>query len=170
MRGSGGVTMTRDERAGLIERYAAGPSRLREALARVPAEAMRWRPAPDEWSVHEIVVHCGDSETASASRIRYVLAEDRPHIIGYDQDAWVTRLDYHALPVGPALAAAEAVRANTTALLRTLPDDAWERAGTHSESGAYSADAWLRIYAIHLHDHADQIEANLDAWRRRHGT
>ena len=33
----------------------------------------------------------------------------------------------------------------------------WDRAGTHSESGAYSVDKWLQIYAVHAHNHADQI-------------
>ena len=164
------MALTRDERQRLIDQYGAGPDRLRQALAKVPAEAMRWRPAPGEWSVHEIVVHCGDSETTSASRIRYVLAEERPVIAGYDQEAWAVRLDYHHLPIEPALAATGAVRANTAALLRTLPDEAWERAGTHSETGSYSAEEWLRIYAVHLHDHADQIEANLAAWSRQVGT
>ena len=163
------MALTTDERKRLIAQYEAGPARLREALDKVPAEAMRWRPAPGDWSVHEIVVHCGDSETTSASRIRYVLAEDRPIIAGYDQDAWAVRLDYHALPVGPALAATESVRANTAALLRALPDESWNRSGTHSESGPYAAEDWLRIYAVHLHDHADQIEANLAAWGRRAG-
>jgi len=29
--------------------------------------------------------------------------------------------------------------------------------GVHSESGSYSVDRWLEIYAGHCHDHADQI-------------
>jgi hypothetical protein len=33
----------------------------------------------------------------------------------------------------------------------------WDRSGEHSESGPYSVDRWLRIYAEHSHDHADQI-------------
>ena len=46
-----------------------------------------------------------------------------------------------------------------------LPEDAWSRAGRHSESGPYSMEAWLRIYSDHLEGHARQIERNLDAWR-----
>ena len=85
--------------------------------------------------------------------------------MGYDQDAWARIFDYHARPLEPALSVVEAVRAHTTALLRTLPDDAWSRAGRHSESGTYSMEAWLRIYSDHLEGHARQIERNLDAWR-----
>jgi hypothetical protein len=152
------------ERAALIDRYAAGPRLLRDAWARVPASARQWRPAPGEWSAHEVVCHCADSETHAASRIRIVASEPDPVILGYDESAWARDFDYHAHPVDLAMATVEAVRANTTALLRRLPDAAWARVGRHSESGRYSAEDWLRIYAEHLEGHARQIDANLAAW------
>lgn len=155
------------ERQRLIEQYARGPDRLSAALAAVPAEARQWRPAPGEWSTHEVVVHCADSETNAAGRIRYLLAEADPVIVGYDQDVWARTLDYHAHPLEPALATVRAVRDNTTHLLRRLPAEAWARAGRHTESGRYTAEDWLRIYAEHLEVHARQIEANLAAWQAR---
>jgi hypothetical protein len=42
-------------------------------------------------------------------------------------------------------------------VLESLTPDEWQRAGTHTESGAYSVDDWLRYYADHSHDHEDQI-------------
>jgi hypothetical protein len=159
--------MTRDERRTLIERYAAGPERLRAALTMVPPEAMQWRPKRGEWSVHEIVCHCADSETNSYDRIRFLAAEDQPTIAGYDQDRWARTFDYHARSMDLALAVVEAVRASTAELIRSLPDEAWARAGQHTESGRYTGEDWLRIYADHLDGHARQIEANLTAWRSR---
>ena len=46
------------------------------------------------------------------------------------------------------------MRASTTELLRSLDEDDWERSGTHTESGPYSVETWLAIYAAHAHDHA----------------
>lgn len=157
------------ERAALIERYAEGPARLRAALGAVPEAARQWRPAPGEWSAHEVVCHCADSESHAALRIRHLVAEREPVIRGYDQDEWARRLDYHGLPLDTALAVVEAVRAHTTELIRRLPDAAWERAGRHTESGRYGAADWLRIYAAHLEDHARQIDAVAAAWRGRGG-
>jgi len=97
--------MTSTEREKLIQQYADGPRRLGEALAKVPAAARKWRPAPSEWSTHEVICHCADSETTSYSRIRYVLAEKDPLIVGYDQEEWARRFDYHTLPIEPALGA-----------------------------------------------------------------
>jgi len=160
------MAMEPNERARLIERYAAGPGRLRQALAAVPAPAMQWRPEPDAWSAHEVAVHCADSETQAASRIRVLTSEKEPLIVGYDQDAWARDHDYHAHPVDLALAVVDAVRASTAALLRRLPEAAWAREGRHTESGRYTAEDWLRIYAEHLEGHARQIEDNAAAWTR----
>lgn len=159
--------MTPSEREQLIGRYADGPRLLRAALAKVPAEALKWRPAERKWSVHEVVCHCADSETNAAMRIRYVVGESDPAIVGYDQDRWAVAFDYHSLPLEPSLAQVEAVRAYTAALLSRLPDAAWSRAGTHTESGRYTAEDWLKIYADHLDIHARQIERNVAAFGAR---
>jgi DinB family protein len=163
------MTLTPAERASLIQQYAEGPRRLRAALGTVPTPAFQWRPAPGEWSAHEVVVHCADSETQAASRIRVVVSEKDPVILGYDEAQWARDFDYHAHPLDAALAAVDAVRANTAALLRRLPEGAWSRVGRHTESGRYGAVDWLRIYAEHLENHARQIEANVAAWKASTG-
>jgi hypothetical protein len=155
------------ERAALIERYARGPALLKAALAKVPREALTWRPAPNNWSAHEIVVHCADSETNAHARLRFLLAEQTPVIQGYDQDRWAHALDYHSLPLEPALATVEAVRANTVPILRRMTEPDWRRIGQHTESGPYAAEDWLAIYAEHLEKHARQIERNLARWTER---
>jgi len=161
------MPMTPAQRHAFVEQYAAGPRRLRAALATVPADAMQWRPKPGEWSAHEVVVHCSDSETQAASRIRVLTSEKNPVIQGYDEAQWARDFDYHAHPLDVALVTVDAVRANTTALLRRLPDAAWLKEGRHTESDQYTAEDWLRIYADHLENHARQIEANVAAWKAR---
>jgi len=157
--------MTAAEREALFARYAEGPARLEAALATVPPEAVQWRPAPGEWSAHEVICHCADSESSGSLRIRFLVAERDPVIMGYDQETWAVALDYHRQALGPALAVVRAVRENTLPLLRRLPDAAWQRRGRHTESGPYGAEDWLEIYAEHLEGHARQIEANVAAWR-----
>jgi hypothetical protein len=159
------MPITPEERDRLIQRYAEGPAKLRAALVGAPPEAMQWRPAPGEFSVHEIVCHCADSETNAAARIRYLVAEKEPVILGYDPDNWAAAFDYHSHPIETALAAVDAVRANTVPLLLRLPDDAWDKVATHTESGRYTGIGWLRIYAAHLEEHVDQINRTLEAWR-----
>lgn len=160
------MPLNAQERAERIEKYAAGAKRLREAFGAVPADGRQFRPGPGKWSAHEIVVHCADSETNAAVRVRYLLAEKEPRIVGYDQENWARAFDYHAHPVDEALATVEAVRAHTAALLRRLPEDAWAREGFHTESGRYTMDDWLRIYSDHVHNHSDQIDRAHEAWTK----
>src|SRR5262245_14650347 len=156
--------MNTNERAALIDRYAAGPALLRATVAKVPADAMKWRPAPGKWSAHEVVVHCADSETNAVGRLRYVLTEKEALIVGYDQDVWARDLDYHAQPLDLALAVVDAVRANTAHLLRRLPPEAFAKTGRHTEYGAYSAEKRLTYYAEPIHVHSARIERNLAAF------
>jgi len=158
--------MDAQQRTELIGRYEAGPQLLRQALAAVPPEAMQFRPAPGKWSAHEVICHCADSETNAAMRIRYLVGEDTPAIMGYDQARWAVRFDYHHLPLDPALQQVETVRRWTMAFLRSLPESAWSRRGAHSEmpGEAYTAESWLQIYGEHLEIHARQIRRNLEAW------
>ena len=160
------MPLLQTERESLIQRYADGPAKLKAALAKVPPEALQFRPAPGEWSAHEIVVHCSDSETNAALRIRYLAFEKEPTIMGYDQEEWARAADYHAHPLDVAMQTVEAVRANTAALIKRLPESAWSKSGRHSEhADPYTAERWLAIYAEHLEEHARQIEANLAAWK-----
>jgi hypothetical protein len=156
--------VTRD---GFLSRYAEGPALLRQAWEEVPAEARTWRPGSGKWSAHEVVVHCADSEAYAAIRIRLLLAEPEPLIVGYDENVWARRFDYHAADPELALRLVEAARAHTSAMLARLPEEAWGRLGRHTQSGPYGTDDWLRSYGGHLETHTAQIRRNLVAWQGR---
>lgn len=153
------------ERIACLDRYAAGPDLLRAAWAEVPAGLRQWRPGPGKWSAHEVVIHCADSESYGSIRIRLLLAETEPLIVGYDENAWATLFNYHGADPEEALDLITRVRARTVAMLRALPEAAWGRVGRHSHSGPYGTDDWLRIYAEHLEVHAAQIRRNRAAWQ-----
>lgn len=159
--------MTPAQRDDCIRRYAEGPALIAAALAETPGEALQWRPAPGKWSVHEVVVHCADSEVNSHGRIRYVLGESDATIVGYNEARWALVMDYHSHPLDLALATVVAVRANTVPLLRRLTEEQWGRTATHTESGAYGAEIWLQAYAEHLEIHDRQIRRNIAAWHNR---
>jgi hypothetical protein len=159
--------MSPAERLSLITKYAEGAAKLRAALAEVPKEALQWRPAPGKWSVHEVIVHCADSESNAHGRIRTLVAEKDPRIVGYDQDEWARKFDYHSRSIDLALKTVEAVRANTLPIIEALTDADWAKVGTHTESGRYSAEDWLKSYGEHLEVHSAQIRRNVAAWNRR---
>jgi DinB family protein len=155
--------MTKQERDPLIAQYAAGYDEVVKALQGFAPAKLTAHPIAGKWSAAEIVHHLADSESVSAQRIRKLLAEDHAVIHGYDQETWATRLRYNERELAPALEAFRAARATTSQLLPGLSDADWAREGWHTESGRYSAETWLRIYAVHAHNHAAQIRRLKDA-------
>jgi hypothetical protein len=149
--------MTPQEKQELIARYKDGYNEVRRALEGFPADSLTAHPIEGKWSAAEIVHHLADSETTSALRIRRLLSEDHPLIQGYDQDLYANRLNYNKREISPSLDAFRSARATTAQLFDFMSDEDWHREGTHSESGSYTAEDWLRIYAAHAHNHASQI-------------
>ncbi|HEX7999279.1 MAG TPA: DinB family protein [Pyrinomonadaceae bacterium] len=149
--------MTHEEREQLIERYAAGYDEVVQSLEGFPEESLSAHPLPGKWSAREIVHHLADSEMASALRLRQLLDEENPVIHGYDQDNRAARLKYNERDIAPAFDALRGARATTVQLLALMSEDDWKREGTHTESGRYTVEDWLRIYAAHAHNHAAQI-------------
>jgi hypothetical protein len=155
----------------LAERYARAlgdgdPIELqREAAARIGALVeglsegeMARKPAPDKWSIREVIAHLADGEVVLGARIRMVAAMDRPAIIGYDQDAFMARLRYERVRARDLLDAFAAVRALNVALLDRLPDEDFARVGIHSERGDESLATMVAMYAAHDRIHEAQIE------------
>ena len=156
------MTHPASTRAALLERFATGFDAVVDALDGA-TDADLDRHGPAGWSARMVVHHLADSEAMAYTRVRRLLADDAPVVIqGYDEPTWAERLHY-GRPIETSLSVVEAVRAASLSLLGTLTEDEWSRTGTHSESGAYSVDGWLAIYAEHAHEHAEQIR------RARHG-
>lgn len=148
--------MDTERRQQLVEQYRQGYSAVVRALDGISEAELDRRPAPGKWTAREIVHHLADSEMTSAIRLRRLIAEDDPVIVGYDQEEFARRLRYDR-PIAASLGALKAARETTCEILDRLTDADWQRTGTHSESGPYSVLKWLEIYAVHAHDHADQI-------------
>ena len=148
--------MDAQKRKALVRQYRDGHRAVVEALRGLKDDELD-RSASNEWTPRTIVHHLADSEMTSAIRLRRLIVEDDPLIQGYDEAQFASRLTTDR-PIEPSLEAMRWARESTVQILERLSDDDWRRAGTHSESGPYSVEDWLTIYANHGHDHAKQIE------------
>jgi DinB superfamily len=144
------------DRPALLESFRTGYDDVVDALVGITPDELDRRPPGSDWTAREIAHHLADSEATAYVRLRRLVAEENPTIIGYDEEAFARRLHYDRA-IEPSLAVLQAVRTASLQLLESLTPEEWERAGTHTEAGHYSVDDWLRIYAGHSHDHADQI-------------
>jgi hypothetical protein len=158
--------MNTEERRQLIARYAEGFGEVDKAIEGLSEADLTAHPLAGKWSAREIVHHLADSESISAQRLRRLVVEAHPVIQGYDQEAYATRLRYNQRPLGPALEAFRAARASTLQVLEAMTEAEWTREGWHTQSGRYTAETWLKIYAAHAHDHAAQIRRLREALGR----
>lgn len=149
--------MDNSTRRALLQRYRAGYEEVTNALSGITPAELDAQPDPEGWTARETVHHLADSEMTSALRVRRLLAEEQPEIMAYDEDLWRRKLNYGTRPIEGSLEAFRLARLTSAEILDGIAESDWLRAGTHSESGPYSVEAWLEIYARHAHDHAEQI-------------
>ena len=147
--------MDAEERTRLIAKYRDGHRAVTASLEGITEQELD-RSAEGEWTPRQIAHHLADSEMMSAIRIRRLLAESEPVIHGYDEKAFAERLTTDR-PIAPSLEAMRWARETCAQLLDRMTEDDWKVVGRHTESGSYGTEDWLRIYAAHGHEHADQI-------------
>ena len=159
--------MNREEINEKIEQYGRGYGLLKTALAEVPKEAWSHRPEPNEWSVHEIIVHMADSESMSALRARKLIVEPGSTLMAYEEAKWADALNYKEQSVEDALEIIRFARQSTYELLKRQPDEVFTHSVTHPEfpDEPYTFELWLNIYARHIPDHINQIKKTYQAWK-----
>jgi hypothetical protein len=123
-----------------------------------PASKLRKRPAPDKWSVSEIIAHMADTEIVIGWRIRSILGAPGTHIEAYDQDAWAAAGLYAKRDPRKSVEQFRAVRDANLALYKSLSPEQWKHFGIHAERGEESIERIARMIAGHDINHILQIE------------
>ena len=162
--------MKREEINEKIELYGKGFDMLVHVLQDVPSEMCQFKPAPNEWSIHEVIIHLADSESNAALRARMLIVEPGGTVMGYDQDQWVDTLNYHEHDLEDALEVVRLARKTTYVLLKKQPDEIFEHIVMHPEyNEPYTFENWLNIYSAHIPGHIEQIMNNYKIWRDQQG-
>src|SRR3954471_15894343 len=135
----------------------ATPSALHAAIDGVSADQLRRPEKPGKWSIAQVLQHLADSDLVWGWRIRLVLSQDRPTLIGYDQDAWAEHLKYDRADAEQALKEFAVLRQSNLRLIRRASPQDLQRVGIHSERGEESVSHMMRLYAGHDLLHLNQI-------------
>lgn len=143
--------------ASLIEAYLSGLELVRQSVAGMRREQLVARPVPGKWSTLEVVCHLVDSEQAWVHRMKRVIAEDRPLLVGYDEARFAAALGYHDRDLEEELALLGGMRSQMARILRALPGTAWNRVGIHTESGLIALEQMVVLEAEHISHHVKFI-------------
>jgi hypothetical protein len=137
---------------------AATAKKLARLIKGVPNAKLRKRPAPDKWSVSEILAHLSETEIVGGFRMRLILGAPGTPIAAFDQDAWVTSGHYAKRDPRQSLELFRVVREANLALLKSLTAEQWKHYGMHAERGQETIEHIVRLYAGHDLNHTQQIE------------
>jgi len=137
----------------LVEQYAAGGPMVAQAIAGLTQADLLATPVPGTWSIQQIVMHLYDSDLIASDRMKRIIAEDNPPLVGYNETAFSQKLFYEALDPCVAADVFDKNRQLTAVILRKLPDSTFLRYGTHSEVGKVPLAEMVEKYVHHLEHH-----------------
>ena len=146
---------------------ASTAKKLTALLRRGTASQLRRRPAPEKWSVVEILAHLADAELVVGWRLRSILSAPGAPIAAYDQDAWASNGQYARRDPRKSLERFRVLREANLELVKSLTPEQRKQFGLHAERGEESIDRLIMLIAGHDINHLEQIEAILIAKPRR---
>jgi uncharacterized damage-inducible protein DinB len=141
----------------LIHAFLDGPLEVKRVVSGLTAEQLQARPVPGRWSTLEVVCHLVDSDQAWCHRMKRVIAEERPLIIGYDETRFTATLDYEQRDVQEELALLEGMRRQMARILSRLPEEAWSRTCVHTERGLMTLEQMLQAEVEHIPHHVRHV-------------
>jgi len=133
-------------------------AKLAKLIRGLDRKRMAQRPAPEKWSIAEILAHLADAEMVASWRMRLVLGQNGVPIKAFDQDAWATTFNYRKRDPKASLETFRLLRENNLALLKSVPRQLLENYGMHEERGQESVAHMVRMFAGHDLNHLRQVE------------
>jgi uncharacterized damage-inducible protein DinB len=141
----------------LVESYLAGSQSLRQSVKGMSREQILARPVPGKWSTLEVVCHLADFDPIIADRMKRVIAEEKPALVGADENRFAAALHYHDRDLEEELTIIDRTRSQMARILRKLPADALQRIGNHNERGPLTLEQLLTSATNHIPHHVKFI-------------
>jgi DinB superfamily len=135
----------------------AGLEEVPRLVAGASDEQLQRAPAPGEWSAWQVLSHLADSDLMAGTRVRMIVTQDRPALVGYDQEAWTARFSGLDNDVHETLERWRALRRTNIKIFGSLSRAEWERVGLHTERGEESARLTVQLMAGHDRVHLAQF-------------
>jgi hypothetical protein len=130
-------------------------------LSGVSDEQLGRRPDEAEWSAREVISHLADAELVQSTRVRLIVAQERPRLTWYDEESWVERFGPLDEDTRETLARWRALRDANVRLFASLAPEEWQRAGIHDTDGLLTVETIAKRMVAHDRTHLDQIRTAL---------
>jgi uncharacterized damage-inducible protein DinB len=158
------IQVTPELRREMIQTIADLPQRITEAVKGLTDEQLDTPYRPEGWTVRQTVHHIADSHINSLCRFKLAMTEENPVIRPYFEDRWAELAD-SKLPVDVSLRIIEGIHERWVVLLESMTDGDFIRPLIHPESGEWTVEKFLALYAWHSRHHT----AHITKLRERNG-
>jgi len=125
--------MTEAEFKRHLDAAEKSPKEIAAAISGLPDKTLRYKPAPEQWCVLEILGHLADAEIIYGYRLRQMLADAKPVIAPLDQNAWTRNLNYLDSPASELIAFYGLGRHHNLRLLRSMKASDFSKSAFHPE-------------------------------------
>ncbi len=136
---------------------AATPNRIDALIHGLSARQLGKRPAPNKWSIGEIIRHLAETEMVMCCRARWIAYEDNPSLLPFNQELWAKAWAREKQPLAECLESFRLLRRSQVRLFRSATDRDFKRAGFHTERGRVTLREQLETLAGHDLNHLKQI-------------
>ncbi len=160
--------MRRDEKRQKLESFGRGPALLSAAARSFPKKMWLYRPSPERWSIHEIILHLADSEASGYVQCRSFIAEPGSRALQANAGRWASSLGYFHQSTREALELIRRLRKTTYELLVRLPERAWYYSVENSDGTQMNLECWLDRQERHIPHHIEQMHQNFHHWFKAH--
>lgn len=130
---------------------------IEREIAGLSEEQLKWKAAPESWSVTEVITHLVDHSIIVSFRIREILAGSEVRLPAFDQDDWVSGQKANEGDVKDILIAARALVQYNSLLFYRLTEEEWNKAGINSKGESVAISTILRAFVAHVQGHLGQI-------------
>lgn len=134
------------------------PHALAELVAGVPESKLEVRPAPDKWSVAELLAHFADAEIVSTWRYRQMIEHNGAPLTAYDQELWHKLGHYESRNPQESLHLFTLLRVANLRMFDKLTEEEWQHTGVHAERGPTTVRDLTRQIAGHDLNHLEQVK------------
>ena len=152
----------------VLTMLAGAPPRLAEVTAGLTPAELTIRPAPDAWSVNDVLAHLRSCDDMWGGSISTMLGEEHPTIRAINPRTWIHETDYPDRAFRPSLRAYTRQREDLLGILERLPPEGWSRDATFTGAGKPVERTVLsqaQRIAVHERAHLKQVAAIVDAMR-----
>jgi hypothetical protein len=138
-----------------LDLLQATPEILRSLMREVSEDDARWKPAPDRFSIAEVLAHLSHAEGEYRTRVDRFLEEERPAFVSEDAQKYLAL--YRDADPSDSFDRFEEQRENNIEFLESLPPASGERKANHAEAGEITLSQMLHEWTLHDIGHIRQI-------------